>query len=404
MGFLVSGSPLPFVASVRYLRGPAPDSTLGLFALSLTNEAITFRRAGDEFAAEYHVEVAFSGDGGLVRQVARDEEVRVRTFQETMRADESLIFQQFVTLSPGVYTVQVSLRDRNGPAVARAERVDTVPRFTGQGITRPIAIYQGEGRQQLADLPVLVANPRATLPYGADTLRFYVEGYGLPGDARLVARVLDAGDRELWRDTVAFTGRAGVGVATVAVAPSGLPVGQAELETMPAGGGDPTRARFLVSLSTQWIVTTFDEMVSLLRYFDRMVWVDSLRKAPADRRPDVWRAFWKGTDPVPITPDNEALDDYFRRVQQANVRFQGEGGPGWLTDRGEVFITLGVPDEVFDLSSGLNRSSARAIRWTYAVHRLVLYFQDRGGFGRFRLSPASRAEYQRVLMQVRRSR
>lgn len=404
MGFLVSEGPLPFVASVRYLGGPAPDSTLGLYAVSLANDAIAFRRVGDQFVAEYHVEAAFSNDHGLVRQVARDEEVRVRSFQETMRADESLIFQQFVTLSPGVYTVQVTLRDRNGPAVARAERVDTVPRFTGQGLTRPIAIYQGEGRQRLSALPVLLANPRATLPYGADTLRFYVEGYGLPADARLVARVVDGGDRELWRDTVAFTGHAGVAVATVAVAPSALPVGQAELETMPAGGGDPTRTRFLVSLSSQWIVTTFDEMVSLLRYFDRLEWVDSLRKAAAAQRPDVWQAFWKGTDPVPITPDNEALDDYFRRIQQANLRFQDEGEPGWLTDRGEVFITLGAPDEVFDLSSGMNRSGTRTIRWTYASHRLLLYFQDRGGFGRFRLSPASRAEYQRVLMQVRRSR
>jgi GWxTD domain-containing protein len=404
MGFLVSGAPLPFVASVRYLRGPAPDSTLGLFALSLANQAITFRRAGDQFVAEYHIEAAFSNDSGVVRQVARDEQVRVRSFQETVRADESVIFQQFVTLSPGVYTVQVSLRDRNGPAVARAERVDTVPRFTGQGISRPIAIYRGEGRQQLSVLPALLANPRATLPYGADTLRFYVEGYGLPGNARLVTRVVDAGDRELWRDTVAFTGHAGVAVATVAVAPASLPVGQAELETRPAGGGDPTRTRFLVSLSSQWIVTTFDEMVSLLRYFDRLEWVDSLRKAAADRRPGVWQAFWKATDPVPITPDNEALDDYFRRVQQANLRFQGEGEPGWMTDRGEVFITLGTPDEVFDLSSGMDRSGLRAIRWTYAIHRLVLYFQDRGGFGHFRLSPASRAEYQRVLMRVRQSR
>lgn len=404
MGFLVSGGPLPFVASVRYLRGPAPDSTLGLIAISFANEAITFRRTGDQFVAEYHVEAQFNNDSGLVRQVARDEQVRVRSFQETMRVDESVIFQQFVTLSPGVYTVQVSLRDRNGPAVARAERVDTVPRFTGQGITRPIAIYQGEGRQQLSALPALLANPRATLPYGADTLRFYVEGYELPGDARLVSRVVDAGHRELWRDTVAFTGHAGVAVATVAVAPAGLPVGQAELETMPAGGGDPTRARFLVSLSSQWIVTTFDEMVSLLRYFDRLEWVDSLRKAAAGQRPEVWRAFWKATDPVPITPDNEALDDYFQRVQQANLRFQGEGEPGWLTDRGEVFITLGAPDEVFDLSSGVDRSGTRAIRWTYAIHRLILYFQDRGGFGRFRLSPASRAEYQRVLMRVRQPR
>jgi len=33
----------------------------------------------------------------------------------------------------------------------------------------------------------------------------------------------------------------------------------------------------------------------------------------------------------------------------------------------------------------------------------VLYFQDQTGFGRYRLTPSSRAEFQRVLARVRRS-
>jgi GWxTD domain-containing protein len=409
MGFLATGGPLPFVASVRYLRGPAPDSTLALFALSLANSAITFQRSGAEFVAEYRVEATFRGDSGLVpmRHIARDEQVRVRSFQETLRGDESVIFQQFVTLPPGAYTVSVMVRDRNGPAFARSERVDTAPNlWRNPGITRPIPIYEGAGRTETTVLPALLANPRATLAYGTDTLRFYVEGYGLSGGARLVARVVDGSDRELWRDTVTFRGGedGSIAAATIAVAPDRLPVGQAEIETVPLAGGDTTRARLLVSFSNQWVITNFEEMLSLLRYFDGQEWVDSLRKAPPTDRPTVWRNFWKATDPVAITPENEALDDYFRRVQQANMRFVDEGEPGWLTDRGEVFITLGEPDEVLDMSSGMDRSGLRAIRWTYTNIRLVLYFQDQSGFNHFKLTPMARAEYQRVLARVRRSR
>jgi GWxTD domain-containing protein len=407
MGFLATGGPLPFVASVRYLRGPAPDSTLALFALSLANSALTFQRRGAEFVAEYRVEAIFRGDSGLVpiRQIARDEQVRVRSFQETLRGDESVVFQQIATLPPGVYTVSVMVRDRNGPAFARTERADTAPHLWRQaGITRPIPIYEGAGRTETAVFPALLANPRATLPYGTDTFRFYVEGYGLSEGARLVARVVDGSDRELWRDTVVLRGDADLAAATIAVAPDRLPVGQAEIETTLAGGGDTTRTRFLISFSNQWVITNFEEMLSLLRYFDGQVWIDSLRKAAAADRPTVWRDFWKATDPVAITPENEALDDYFRRVQQANVRFANEGEPGWLTDRGEVFITLGEPDEVLDMSSGMDRSGLRAIRWSYMNYRLVLYFQDQTGFSHFRLTPTSRAEYQRVLARVRRSR
>ena len=405
MGFLVGGSALPFIASIRYLAGPVPDSTLALFSVSLTNQALTFQRRGNEFVAEYRVEAAFRDSGGVVaiQQIGRDELIRVRTFQETMRTDESVIFQQFVKLPPGQYRVFVMVRDRNGPAFARAERIDTAPRFGARGLTRPIAVYTAEGRANRTELPKLVANPRATLPYGADTLRFYVETYG-DGSNKLVTRVVDAGDRELVRDSLPLAGGAELARATVTVSPGSLPVGQAELEALSPSGRDTTRTRFLVSFSNQWVITNYDEMLSLLRYFERQEWVDSLRRAAVDRRPVVWREFWEATDPVPITPENEALDDYFRRVQQANVRFQDEGQPGWLSDRGEVLITLGEPDELLDLSSGLDRSGVRVIRWTYTTLRLILYFQDQSGFGRFRLTPSSRAEYQRVLGRVRRSR
>ena len=64
MGALVGSGALPFVASVRYLAGPTPDSTLALFSVSLTNQTLTFERRGSEFVAEYHVEVAFRPDTG----------------------------------------------------------------------------------------------------------------------------------------------------------------------------------------------------------------------------------------------------------------------------------------------------------------------------------------------------
>ena len=406
MGSLVGGGALPFVASVRYLAGPTPDSTLALFSASLTNQALSFQRRGSEFMAEYRVEAAFLTDSGVVpvRQIGSDQQVRVRNFQETLRNDESIIFQQFVTLPPGTYRVSVTVRDRNGPAVARAERVDTAPRFASPKpiMTQPVAVYTAAGRHQRADLPKLVANPRATLPYGSDSMHFYIERYGA-GPGLLMARVVDGADKELWRDSVRLTAGADLAYGTIVVAPGQLPVGQAELQVVPAAGGDTTRARFLVSFSNQWVITNFDEMASLLRYFDRQDWVDSLRRASPERRPEVWREFWKATDPVPFTPENEALDDYFRRVQAANVRFQDEGEPGWLTERGEVFITLGEPDEMLDMSNGMDRTGLRVIRWTYNTQRLVLYFQDQTGFSRFRLTPASRSEYQRVLARVRRS-
>src|SRR4029077_8619282 len=100
---------------------------------------------GSGFAAQYHVDVAFRGDSGASREFVTDETVRVRTLQETVRADESVIYQQFIAVRPGIYHVDVTVRDRNGTAVAHTQRADTVPRLAGQGVSEPLTVYQGRG-------------------------------------------------------------------------------------------------------------------------------------------------------------------------------------------------------------------------------------------------------------------
>ena len=404
MGLIVAGPPLPFVATVRYLADATSDSTVAVFGLSLANHSLSFQRDGNGYMAQYHVEVAFRSDSGPVRQFATDDTVRVRTIQETQRGDESVIYQQFIGVPPGVYHVAVTVRDRGSPSVSHRERTDTVPRFAAGSMSDPLAVYQGPGRSRAADEPNLVVNPRSTVSYGADSLRFYVEVYGARPGARLATRALDQTGQEVSHDTVVLAGSGAFATALVTLRPGALPVGEGRIEVQPLGLGVAAThsARFLVSFSEQWAITNYDQMISLLRYFERQDWVDKLRQAPPDQRPAVWREFYKATDPVPGTPENEALEAYFRRIQFANQRFRESGEPGWLTDRGEVYICLGEPDDVFDFSTDASRSGVRGVRWTYNALHLTLFFQDQTGFGRFRLTPLSRAEFQRVLAQVRR--
>jgi GWxTD domain-containing protein len=155
----------------------------------------------------------------------------------------------------------------------------------------------------------------------------------------------------------------------------------------------------LVSFTQAWVVTNIDEMLDLLRYLGQDQKINAMKKAPESDRARLWRQFYAETDPNPVTPENEALNQYFSRVNAANQRFTDEGVPGWRTDRGEVYINLGAPDESVESTPGTGN---RIIRWTYIDERLVLYFQDETGFGRLRLTPSSRAEYERVVIRERR--
>ncbi|MBW8838840.1 MAG: GWxTD domain-containing protein [Gemmatimonadetes bacterium] len=140
-------------------------------------------------------------------------------------------------------------------------------------------------------------------------------------------------------------------------------------------------------------------MLDLLRYFGQDDRIAALRRAPPSERGRLWREFYTATDPNTATPENEALNQYFSRITGANQRFKDEGVPGWRTDRGEVFIILGPPDESIENTPGTGN---RVVRWSYEAYRLDLYFVDETGFGRLRLTAGSRAEFERVMTRVRR--
>src|SRR5207302_9442472 len=130
---------------------------------------LTLQRDGNVLTSLYHVEIIFRAGTGGVRQFARDETVRVQSLQEMQRGEESVIYQQFIGVPPGIYKVMVTVRDRSGPAASHQDRTDTVPRFAGQGTSAPLAVYRAPGRTRASDVPKLLVNPRATVAYGADT-------------------------------------------------------------------------------------------------------------------------------------------------------------------------------------------------------------------------------------------
>ena len=90
LGRLAAGDPLPFVGNVAFAAGPA-DSVIGILGLSLENRALAFQREGNVFVARYRVSLSFKREGVPSVDVAREEIVRVPTFQETLRSDESVL-------------------------------------------------------------------------------------------------------------------------------------------------------------------------------------------------------------------------------------------------------------------------------------------------------------------------
>jgi GWxTD domain-containing protein len=396
LGRLAANDPLPFVGPVAFVAGPA-DSVITVVGLSLENRALAFQREGNLFAAHYRVSISFQRPGTRAVELSRDEIVRVPTFQETLRADESVLFQQILRLTPGPYDVSVTVRDAGSTAESRAEGKYTAPTFNPGSTSAPVLAYQATGRGNVTDPLSVVLNPRGAVGYGADTLLAYIEGYDFPAAATVPFEVLDEQQNVIYNDSLHFRGGRPVESQVIRLAPDSISLG--ELKLAVGTGPNQRNVSALVSFSQAWVITNFDEMLDILRYFGQDQRVSAMRKAPASERSRLWREFYAETDPNKTTPENEALNQYFGRITAANARFTDEGVPGWRTDRGEVFISLGAPDESIETSPG---AAGRVVRWTYLTYRLSLFFEDETGFGRLRLTPGSRAEFERTMNRVRR--
>lgn len=396
MGRLTSAGGIPFVGAVDILPGPA-DTGIGVVALSLENRYFSFERQGGGFEARYRVDIVLQRAEMPPIVIGREQSLRVGTFQETLRNEESVVFQEPLRLAAGKYHLIVTLTDRRTNNQGRSEADVTVPPVRPGSVTAPIFIYEVTPRTEPAQPINAIINPRGTVAYGSDTLGVYIEGYRMPAGARVPVAVVDSRDSVIVRDTIVFTGITPIEGRVAKIAPDSAPLG--ELHVVVGDSARHDEAVALVSFSNAWALTNYDQMAELLRYFGHDDQLAAIKKAAPADRPAMWRKFWKDTDPNPATPENEAIDAYFTRIAAANRRFTDEGVPGWLTDRGEVFITLGDPDQTLD-QSGYNQG--RIIRWDYTPQRLTLYFVDETGFGRFRLTIASRADFQRVADRIQR--
>jgi GWxTD domain-containing protein len=396
MGRLAAGPPMPFVGTVALVAGP-PDSSFAIVSVSLEAKNFTFTKNGNDFVAKYRVEMVAHREGVPTMRVAQDETIRVRSFAETQRADESLLFQKILRLAPGRYLFAVSITDAGSSREAQAAESLFVPNFTPGTVSPPFFTYQVKGRGSRTEAPTTIVNPRGTAAFGGDTLLAYVEGYDMPAGRAVPFELRDARDTTVLRGNLEFTGGLPLEAHAIRIKSDSVPLGVLHLVVDP--GPNQRVTGLLVSLSTAWLVTNYDEMITLLRYFGSTEQLAALKKASPEDRPALWRKFWHDTDPNPDTPQNEAIEEYFTRLAVANQQFKGEGMQGWRTDRGEVFITLGSPDESYDSTP---EGTSRVIRWVYLSYQLTVYFEDPNGFGRYLLSPTSRAQFETVAARIRR--
>jgi GWxTD domain-containing protein len=400
IGLLAAPNPLAFVGNLASFASASPDTTLVLVSISIPNRALTFTREGDRYRAPYEVKLTLARDGIEAANINVMEIVRVGSFRETNRTDESIIFQHYFHVLPGVYSLSATVRDVGGSRTASQEARVAIPSLVAGRLSTPTLVYEATGRSVLDSAPRLLASPRSSAVFGRDsTVAIYIEGYGQ--GPRLPVNFIVRNDKgaQIWRDsaTLRRNGALFGGVVNVPISSVGVGIARVFFTRRDAGVPDTVEAPLFVSFGEDIPLMSFEDMLGYLRFFATPSRLNALRNAPLEKRATMWAEFLRATDPVPETPVNEEMQAYFGRIQQANTQFRMDRNPGWLSDRGMVFVTLGEPDQILEQNVNQTFSPtqvANAVRlqiWQYRQYNSQLVFYE--DTGRWKLTRQSETEF-----------
>jgi GWxTD domain-containing protein len=251
------------------------------------------------------------------------------------------------------------------------------------------AVEERDGKRKIT--PHL--NPNiAMLPDGLQLFYEVYNPFTMP-TARISYRISKRGQKVVDNADVQNI-KQGLNTFITRISTQGLSVGAYDIELAVCRTEDTARANPLAkatrSVLIEWLsggtplsIMDLDDAVEQLRYFAKSDDLDVIKEAKDEKEKRArFEAFWEKNNPVPGSPTNRAMIEYYTRVSYANEHF-GHYIPGWRTDRGMVYIIYGPPNSV-DRHPVDVESKPYEI-WEYQDITRRFVFIDESGFGDYRL-------------------
>jgi GWxTD domain-containing protein len=367
----------------------------------LPRTELLFERSPDGgYHAAYEIRVIFYRKNHQVAGDVFSRELNVATYGETNIQGQDILDHVSLKVRPGKYVVQVDINDLNAENLSTTSLEIEVPSAPNTQIWFTDLTFGTV--QAPADSGSLSFSPNPSRHYGESILRLAAQlevvdnrPAGVPDSTyRLRYQVLGTSPQPVAQGDTTVTRtypRTDVIVRPVLgpVEP-GLYRLAVELMTPapPKSSGKkalPIRREktFTVDPSAATLWADPNGAIDVLRYIaSEQELSDMGSLTTPERQKAFWEEFWRRRDPTPGTPENEAMDEFYKRVQYANQHF-GAGIAGWKTDMGRIYIINGNPDEVVRNPFNVDRPPEEI--WYYYRDRKTFVFVDREGFGRYEL-------------------
>ena len=393
-----------------------PDSLDVILIFRLRYNILTFAKVKDKPDSYYAVpkiSVDYRGKDGIIRyRSVWTDTVEIETYDKTKSKKDYIFGYMIKTLHKDQFKLTFELENISGKVVYR-QKLDRLPDYDyhNQSISsKPIFAYEeidkyfDEGTKYYpfvldgdlkfssnsSKMLVMVSYQKkydsydyslVHKPIGPDSP--WEKDMNILGQATVVKNArLEIIDKGLFdRFYIAINKGAGykgsdkynIGFLDIDLPAQYLVPGKYEMKISPVGIDDTT----VYSFKVEWVDMPFslrnpEYAAELMKYILTDEEYDEISDgSKSEILNKIWK-YWQKHDPTKFTPYNEAMAEYFTRVDDASFNYRGIGvKDGAKTERGKIYILNGKPDSV----ERTLENGKRKEEWKYEQLKQVYYFE-----------------------------
>ena len=381
----------PIYYSVLNYFSPEQSKSYVNFALFIQNDVLQFNKSNRGFTAGYEVSLNFrlKETKKTVIEKIWQETVEEKEFTATnsrLKYNTTMIDIDITDLSAQEYLIYLEVKDINSGKEFRRQIEETFSALPDQNEHTKIHLV---AKNRLSSLEIPLSDEKSAIDLNT-TFRSYFEWAVKSTDSVKVQSKIYVhrdGKEKLLQDKVYSYPN-----------PSDIFIFNEPFPVSLTTEGE-YKWRYLISCGKQEIklkktfsIIWFNKPYSLLNLataVEPMMYIlpdsewTSVKKLQGTELRDWFRAYWRKRDENPVTPLNEVMNQFYLRVDRANLMYQLENKDGWKTDRGKSFILYGEPDKIERQKNPVNTVPFEI--WIYNRLNQKLTFVDARRDNRFKL-------------------
>lgn len=356
--------------------------------------AVQFIKTGQGFEAAYSLTVSVYDEEkkNLFTEKIWNEKIVALSFELTSSPDNFNLGHRSFELSPGTYTIQTSLTDKDSKDQYNSENIYRVKSFTSMPSISSVMLVSKttvvDGKTKI------IPNVSRNILSDRDDLSTFFEIYSDTSRSFLVDyQILDEEEIEISKITKQVAVNEGTTQVFNNIDSLDLNLGNYVLKVTLHDSTGKDFDSSMKSFVSRWYgvpasIINLDKAVDEMIYIANTDEVSYINDAK-DRMEKAKRfvAYWKKYDENPSDAYNPVFNEYYSRVALSNANFTTYSMEGWRSDRGMVFIILGPPDNIERHPFEYYAKPYEV--WQYYNLNKSFLFVDSTGFGDYRLDPST---------------